>query len=233
MVLAFWKVFSHLHFNKFPMQQTDNDTLNVYVPLCPMLLCSTSSVPALSSAIAQIIQQLQFSFLPFLTQGLKWAVFNKIWNILFLKNLLNINQSGFRSGHFTETALLMVMESLQAGKAAAQSSILILLDLSVSFDTVKHQILLSALPEVGMFGSALDWLRSFLSRQNSKVFWLGKISSSHGLFAGLLQGFLLGHPRFSFYTTSLGSTSTSNTFSNHYFQCFWHSLISLPPCFLV
>ena len=55
------------------------------------------------------------------------------------------NRIGFKSGHSTETALLSVTEALKTARAAAQSSALVLLDLSAAFDTVNHRILLSIL----------------------------------------------------------------------------------------
>ncbi len=55
------------------------------------------------------------------------------------------NQSGFRSGHSTKTALLSVVEALRLARAASNSSLLIMLDLSAGFDMVNHQILQSTL----------------------------------------------------------------------------------------
>ncbi len=70
---------------------------------------------------------------------------NQVSAFLTQNNLLDSNQSGFRSGNSTKTALLSVAEALKLARADSKSSILILLDLSADFYTVDHQILLSTL----------------------------------------------------------------------------------------
>ncbi|KAI4873804.1 hypothetical protein NFI96_027428, partial [Prochilodus magdalenae] len=69
--------------------------------------------------------------------------------------LQDINQSGFKPAHSTETALIAVTERLQTARSAKLSSVLILLDLSAAFDTVNHKILLSVpSPTLGITGTA-------------------------------------------------------------------------------
>ncbi len=82
------------------------------------------------------------SLLPFIAKTLL-VVFNQVSLFLSQNNKLDANQSGFRSGHSTETVLLSVTEALRIAKADSKSSVLILLNLSPAFDTVNHQILLS------------------------------------------------------------------------------------------
>ncbi|KAF4072136.1 hypothetical protein AMELA_G00270780 [Ameiurus melas] len=65
--------------------------------------------------------------------------------ILTQNNLLDIKQSGFKSNHSTETALLSVTEALQLARATSRSSILILLELSAAFDNL------------GIAGTVLRW----------------------------------------------------------------------------
>ncbi|KAK1804209.1 hypothetical protein P4O66_020011, partial [Electrophorus voltai] len=72
------------------------------------------------------------------------------------------NQSGYKPTHSTETALIAVTETLNATKAAKQSSALILLDLSAAFDTVNQDIILSVLSRLGVTGSAWRWFQSYL-----------------------------------------------------------------------
>ncbi|KAK1785270.1 hypothetical protein P4O66_018659, partial [Electrophorus voltai] len=72
------------------------------------------------------------------------------------------NQSGYKPAHSTATVLIVVTEKLHAAKAAKQSSVLILLDLSAAFDTVNYNILLSVLSRLGVTVSAWRWFQSYL-----------------------------------------------------------------------
>ncbi len=75
----------------------------------------------------------------------------------------DIFQSGFRSQHSTESALVKVVSDLLFSGDSGSLSILLLLDLRSDFDTVCHKILLSRLAEFGISGSALSWFSSNLT----------------------------------------------------------------------
>ncbi len=121
---------------------------------------------------------------------------------LFLSqnDYLNFNQSGFSSGHSTETALLSVTVALQIEKADSKSPVLILLDLSDTFDTVNHQIILSTIT-----GSALHWFESYLTGRSFRVSWGGKVSKEHQLPTGFPRGSVFYHIH---YITETHYTST-------------------------
>ncbi len=144
-------------------------------------------------------------------------MFNQVTAFLTQNNLLDSNQSGFRSGHSTGTALLSVVEDLRLARTASKSSLysLILLDLSAAFDTVNHQILLSTLLRKGISGTALQWFDSYLSDRSFKVSWRGEVSKSQHLATGVPQGSVLGPLLFSVYMASLGSVIQKHGFSYH------------------
>uniref|UniRef100_A0A8C2BQ02 Reverse transcriptase domain-containing protein n=1 Tax=Cyprinus carpio TaxID=7962 RepID=A0A8C2BQ02_CYPCA len=169
--------------------------------------------PSLNPALLENYRPV--SLLPFIAKTLERAVFNQLSMFLVQNNLLDSNQSGFKSGHSTETALLSVTEALRLARAASKSSVLILLDLSAAFDTVNHQILLSTLRKMGISGTALQWLNSYLSDRSFMVSWRGEVSKSQQLATGVPQGSVLGPLLFSIYMTSLGSVIQKHGFSYH------------------
>ncbi len=157
------------------------------------------------------------SLLPFIAKTLERVVFNQVSLFLSQNNKLDAKQSGFRSGHSTETALLSVTEALRIAKADSKSSVLILLDLSVAFDTVNHQILLSTLSSLDITGIPLRWFESYLTGRSFRVAWGGEVSKAHQLVTGVPQGSVLGPLLFSTYTTSLAPIIQAHGFSYHFY----------------
>ena len=104
------------------------------------------------------------SNVPFISKILdKKAISNQL-NIFLNQNcLFDTFQSGFRSHHSTEMALIKVLNDIRVNNDAGQISVLVLLDLSAAFDTVDHQILIDRLHHwIGLSGTALNWFKSYL-----------------------------------------------------------------------
>ncbi len=55
-------------------------------------------------------------------------------------NILEVFQSGFKTQHSTESALLEMFNAILLATDAGDGVILVLLDLTAAFDTVDHEI---------------------------------------------------------------------------------------------
>jgi hypothetical protein len=95
-------------------------------------------------------------------------------------------------------------------------TILALLDLSAAFDTVDHDILLRRLHySYGIGGTALRWIRSFLTGRAQVVNFSGQVSTSSVLTCGVPQGSVLGPLLFNLYTADVVSIVQAHGVSVH------------------
>ena len=76
----------------------------------------------------------------------------------------------YRTHHSTETASLKVLQGVYSAADDKQISVLIGVDLSASFDTVDHSLLIEHMQcEFGLTDTLLDWLRSYLGSHEQFV----------------------------------------------------------------
>ncbi len=132
-------------------------------------------------------------------------------------NKLDAKQSGFRSGHSTETALLSVTEALRIAKADSKSSVFILLDLSAAFDTVNHQILLSTLSSLDITGFHFAGLNPISLVSLSGWPGEGRYPKHINWSLGFPRDRFLDPSFFSTYITSLGPIIQAHGFSYHFY----------------
>ncbi len=107
-----------------------------------------------------------FAHPPFLDKVLERVVAGQLQQYLSINNILEPFQSGFRSGHSTETALIRVTNDLLISADKGACSILLLLDITAAFDTISHAVLLERLHTLlGISGIALEWFKSYLTNR--------------------------------------------------------------------
>ncbi len=112
------------------------------------------------------------SNLPFISKVLEKIVAAQLQTHLKQNNLFEKFQSGFRSGHSTETALVRVTNDLLMAADAGSPSLLILLDLTAAFDTVDHSILLYRLRHtISLSGSVYNWFHPTLLGEWNMLPW--------------------------------------------------------------
>ena len=97
-----------------------------------------------------------------------------------------------------------------------QVSVLIGLDLSAAFDTVNHLVLIDRLQsEFGVFGTALDWLRSYLGGRSQFIKIGRHQSDTVPLDVGVPQGSVLGPLLFAVYCSPVANVISQHGVKYH------------------
>ena len=91
------------------------------------------------------------------------AVFLQLNDYLMCNGLHEPLQSAYKALYSTETALIRVHNDILLSVDSNQNVILVLLDMSVAFYTINHEILLQRLHQnFGISDTALDWFNDYL-----------------------------------------------------------------------
>ena len=79
-------------------------------------------------------------------------------------------QSAYNKHYSTESALLKVKNHILLNMDAQKVTLLVLLDLSAAFDTLRHDILLDRLrSRLSVTDQALNWFTPYLSDRTQRV----------------------------------------------------------------
>ena len=144
------------------------------------------------------------SNLQFVSKLTKRAVYDQTAEHLSRSGLYPLLQSAYRAGHSKETALLKVQNDILLAMDCQYVTLLVLLDLSVAFDTVDHQVLLRRLEVTyGITRTALQWSRSYLTGRTQRVYISQTYSDDFALPHGVPQGSCLGPLLFTMYASKL------------------------------
>ena len=134
-------------------------------------------------------------------------------------DLYPTNQSSYRRFHSTETALLKVRNDILQNMNQQRITLLVLLDFSAAFDTLNHSTLLGRIQsKLGLRGTALAWLKSYLSGRSQRIVVNGKLSRKFPLNCGVPQGSCLGPLLFNIYVSSLVEFIYRHFSDAHFFQ---------------
>lgn len=153
------------------------------------------------------------SILPCFSKILERISKEQIESFINSKKLLSPHQTGFRSGHSTNTALLAVTNEISEAIESSNVSVLVLLDLKKAFDLVDHSILLVKLSDTFNFSPrSVKFIRSFLTHRLQAVKIGDECSSLSEVTSGVPQGGIISTLLFSLYINDLPAVTRGETF---------------------
>ena len=110
------------------------------------------------------------SGLSFISKLVERVVASQLNNHISSNGLENVNQSAYRQGHSTETALLCIKNDVHLSLARGEATVIVLLDQSAAFDTIDHNSLMDCLRTwFGVSGKCLSWFMSYLTDRSQCI----------------------------------------------------------------
>ena len=162
----------------------------------PESLKTSTITPIPKETNANLVSKFRpINSLPCIEKILEKAVFNQILDFFNSNKLFLGNQSGFRKGYSTETAVQLTLSKWKVHVDEGKIVVAVFFDFRRAFETIDRSILLKKLQYYGITGSGLNWFKEYLDGRLQKT-KIGEVESNkkenkHGLPQGSILAAIL------------------------------------------
>ena len=194
-----WRL--HTHTNRYHQQFPTKWKIPWHIEKCSSQTTTKESKPTIRRKNLRTVSNLSY-----LGKLIERAACNQIVDFASSTGNIENNQSAYRVGHSTESALLKVKSDLLHALYKQEVTCFVLLDLSAAFDTVYHDVLLNILHfRYGFNEIILNWISSYLRLRTQQVLIRDNtFSDPTHLKCGVPKGSVLGPILFTLFTALLG-----------------------------
>ena len=145
-----------------------------------------------------------FQICQILSKVIEWVVAQRPNSHMDVTNMHDAMQSAYKKHYSTETALLYIQNDISNSIDQHKIVLLVLVDLSATFDTIDHELLINRLSSwLRLSKCVLNWFRSYLKNRSQMVRLDNVLSDRTLLRYGVPQGSVLGPILFSIYVLPL------------------------------
>lgn len=160
----------------FPSDWKNANVIPVFKKDCPSFVKNYRPI-SLISVIGKVMER---------------CVYKHVYNFLLENGIITFNQSGFTPGDSAINQLLFITNEFGKALDEGKEIRVVFCDISKAFDRVWHKGLLKKLKSIGIRGSLLSWMESYLSNRKQRVVINGCSSDWRKICAGVPQGSILG-----------------------------------------
>ena len=152
------------------------------------------------------------SKLNFLGKELEKLILKQVHTILVTELSLKKYQRGYQRFHSTKTALVKITNDVIRAMGNQQVTILSLLNFTITFNTIDHQVLLHCFSSLlNIASTALAWFHMYFSDRHQTARINGTNSTDAICHYGVPKGSVLGPVLFTMHTSLLHSIVEGHT----------------------